>query len=296
MVRKILIMKKILYILLLFSCSVFSQHETMLLLSQQQYNNESSGSSFTAEYQAVLDEATAQGYTLPSAPDQIIQNARIISAIASGVWALTDWISVFTENGSKEFKMINWKNPSQTKASPYTGSGGGTSGNLVNFINSNTGITSDGVHWLNLYNPTSASSNFLLNDAGAYVNIITASVSLKMILSSAGSINGTIKMTQLNSSESVRLNSSTPQVFDFVGETGLLGLSRQNATEVIASINTTTTTLTDTSSSVSNSTISLWGHQWATPADWTRGDSKIGYVIIGADMSSKLADIKNAFD
>ena len=64
---------------------------------------------FTDEYQAILDEATAQAYTLPSEADQATQNDMIVAAQASGVWDKLDLFYSFTLSGGADFKKINWK-------------------------------------------------------------------------------------------------------------------------------------------------------------------------------------------
>jgi hypothetical protein len=45
------------------------------------------GVAFSAQYQAILAEGTAQGYTLPSASQQVKQNTLLNTLISSGVWA-----------------------------------------------------------------------------------------------------------------------------------------------------------------------------------------------------------------
>ena len=66
---------------------------------------------FDSSYQAILDEATTNGYILPNVADQIKQNQIIVSAKASGIWASSDLILYFKGSGDKNFKLINWKKP-----------------------------------------------------------------------------------------------------------------------------------------------------------------------------------------
>lgn len=70
------------------------------------------GLSLTAEYKAVLVRATALGYSLPSASQQILDNAMIVSLKASGDWALLDAFFWAANDGDRNFAKINWKNPS----------------------------------------------------------------------------------------------------------------------------------------------------------------------------------------
>ena len=250
-----------------------------------------STSSFDPAYQAILNEATAQGYTLPGSSDQTIQNTKVVSAKASGVWDLADYILVFTETSSKEFKMINWKNPTQ-KAIPYQGSS--VISDLVPLLDSSTGISSDGSRYLSLYNPSQGGFNYTLNNAGTYINVVNASINYFVIAANLGTTNGSLKMYQENVSSTQKLNGDNV-VQDMTG-TGLKGISRNSLTDVIFSNSTTINTISNASTSIQNESISLWGAQWATNEAWNRGDSKIGYVVIGADMSDKLAAIKTAFE
>jgi hypothetical protein len=66
---------------------------------------------FDADYRAVLDYATAQGFTLPSAAQQEKENDRVVQAKATG-----DWVSSFVwyncaTDGDVDFACINYKNP-----------------------------------------------------------------------------------------------------------------------------------------------------------------------------------------
>ena len=71
----------------------------------------SGGGGVTPEYQAVLDYATTQGYTLPSEVQKVLQNKLVIDLIAEGIWAKEDAIYVMLGGGSSEFAAINWKTP-----------------------------------------------------------------------------------------------------------------------------------------------------------------------------------------
>lgn len=48
--------------------------------------NRPSGSSFSAQYQAVLAHATTNGWTLPSLPVQAAQNTLIAGLVADGIF------------------------------------------------------------------------------------------------------------------------------------------------------------------------------------------------------------------
>jgi hypothetical protein len=66
-----------------------------------------------ADYQAVLDYATTQGYTLPSASQRLLQNQLVIDLKTAGIWSRLESFGVFATDGSEDFALIDWKRLSQ---------------------------------------------------------------------------------------------------------------------------------------------------------------------------------------
>ena len=67
------------------------------------------GSGFDTDYQAVLDYATSESYTLPSASQQIIGNALVIKLKSLGVWNKLGSLAMFATVGDDGFSLIDWK-------------------------------------------------------------------------------------------------------------------------------------------------------------------------------------------
>jgi hypothetical protein len=112
------------------------------------------GKKFSAQYQAILAEGTAQGYTLPSAGQQAKQNILLNTLISSGVWAKLDTLFVLANDGGASFACINWKNPSGTKAtlvsSPtFTTNLGFNSNGSSSYIDTNFNASTQGVNFTN---------------------------------------------------------------------------------------------------------------------------------------------------
>lgn len=64
------------------------------------------------EYQAVLNRATALGYTLPDAEQQRLDNNRVYYLKLLGLWNEFDLIYFFNKSSAySNFTRINWKNP-----------------------------------------------------------------------------------------------------------------------------------------------------------------------------------------
>ena len=105
-----------------------------------------------ADYQAVLDYGTAQGYTLPSASQQVLQNQLVVDLKAAGVWSKLDTFAVFATDGDSDFALIDWKRLSDYTAvnSPTFTTNQGFQGNGTSaYINSNFNILNDSVNMLN---------------------------------------------------------------------------------------------------------------------------------------------------
>jgi hypothetical protein len=66
------------------------------------------GSSFDSDYQAVLDFATSEGYTLPSENQQILQNQLVLDLKSNGIWSDLDAFGVLATDGDSDFALIDW--------------------------------------------------------------------------------------------------------------------------------------------------------------------------------------------
>jgi hypothetical protein len=74
---------------------------------------------FDADYQAILDYATTQGYTLPSASQQALQNQLVVDLKDAAVWSKLDLFYVFATDGDRDFAAINWKDPNNHEIVEY---------------------------------------------------------------------------------------------------------------------------------------------------------------------------------
>jgi len=101
---------------------------------------------FDTDYQAVLDYATAQGWTLPSAPQQTKGNQLVVDLKAAGIWSKLYFFYPAETDGDVNFACINWKAPADST-------------NMIRFnspiYNVNQGFKGDGVSsYLEIpYNP-----------------------------------------------------------------------------------------------------------------------------------------------
>jgi len=63
---------------------------------------------FDSDYQAVLDFATSEGITLPSANQQILQNQLVLDLKSNGIWSDLDAFGVLATDGDSDFALIDW--------------------------------------------------------------------------------------------------------------------------------------------------------------------------------------------
>jgi hypothetical protein len=116
------------------------------------------GGGFDADYQAVLDYGTTQGYTLPSGGQQTLQNDLVVALKAAGVWSKLDTFANFATDGDSDFALIDWIRLSDYTAvnSPtFTTDEGFTGNGTSAYINTN-------------FNPTTQVVNYTLNNASRY--------------------------------------------------------------------------------------------------------------------------------
>ena len=113
--------------------------------------------SFDSSYQAVLDYASGQGYALPSAGQQILQNQLVLDLKAAGIWDQLDLFYVFATDGDSDYATLNWKDPTQFQCSKV---------NSPTFTE-NVGFNGNGsTSYLNLnWDPANNGVNYTLDDA-----------------------------------------------------------------------------------------------------------------------------------
>ena len=122
-----------------------------MILSTHGFLASSSGG-FDADYQAVLDYATSQGYTLPSAGQQTLQNQLLVDLKAGGVWNKLDTFALFATDGSSNFGLIDWIRLTQYTAvnSPtFTADEGFTGNGTSSYVDCNYNGSTNGVNYAN---------------------------------------------------------------------------------------------------------------------------------------------------
>ena len=175
---------------------------------------------FDPAYQAVLDFATSEGITLPSANQQILQNNVVLSLKDKGLWNKKDVFGLFATNGNVDFALICWKRLIKMDAinSPTFTINGGFDGNgSSSYIDT-------------LFRPAIDGVNFLQDDAGVSVN--TNQTSGNYIVGTSSTANGNVRIRQKNNPDS-QINGD---IFDASGigldVSGNIHVDRISSTEV----------------------------------------------------------------
>jgi hypothetical protein len=170
------------------------------------------GGGFTAQYKAILDRATALGYTLPSAGQQVKQNNLLKALIAAGIWAKLDVFYVYANDAGADFATLNWKAPALHQStlvnSPTFGSNLGFLGNgSTSNINTN-------------YNPATDAINFLLNSNHVMCyNLVNNSSGTSI----GGNLGPNIEIAGLNSANRLSVFNNTT-----FGDNITIGANEQN--------------------------------------------------------------------
>jgi hypothetical protein len=231
--------------------------------------------SFDADYQSVLDYATTQDYTLPSAGQQVLQNQLLVDLKDAGVWSKLDTFAVFATDGNSDFALIDWKRLSQYTAvnSPtFTTNGGFTGNGTSAYVNTN-------------FNPSTSGVNYTLNDAGRFYWVDNRLGTVwEGILSanqndSRNAISTTLRINGGN------LNISTPFAID-----GFHALNRTSLTNAELFTNTTQYSRTSTSTFIANE------NQFILRSGGIYNASRFRMYAMGGNLTAENTDFYNALN
>jgi hypothetical protein len=237
------------------------------------------GAAFDTDYQAVLNYATTQGYTLPSAGQQTLQNQLVVDLKAGGVWSKLDTFAVFATDGNSDFALIDWKRLSQYTAvnSPtFTTNEGFTGNGTSSYIDTN-------------FNPSTSGVNYTLNNASRYF--------FPHAFVSTGRIDGTtstaVNSIVRSSLATQRINSGSGNLavaFDYTAVINPKSIHRTSSTSVDLFNGTTGTTGVQTSASILNS------NQFVLRSATSYGAHTASAYAMGASMVSENTAFVNAYD
>jgi hypothetical protein len=231
---------------------------------------------FDTDYQAVLNYAITQGYTLPSSGQQVKQNQLLLDLKAAGVWAKLDSFGVFATDGNSNFALIDWKRLVNYTAvnSPTFSTNGGFAGNgTSSYIDTN-------------FNPATQGVNYTLNNAGRFFWVDNrAGTNWEGGISAGGNSSLNQNSTGHRINAATLLSSSVDFAID-----AFHAINRTSMTNVELFTGTTQFSRTQTSSLIqsSNTTILRSGSVYNA--------SKFRFYGIGASMVSENTGFNNALN
>jgi hypothetical protein len=235
-----------------------------------------------SDYEAILDYATTQGYTLPSISQQIRQNKLLLDLKNAGIWSKLDTFAVFATDaedsagsGTSNFALIDWKKLSQYTAvnSPTFTINEGFQGNGASaYITTNFKASSQGV-------------NYLLDNAGRYYwvdNFISGTYLEGIIFTGENA-------TQYANTTSLRINLTNflNSAVNFAS-VGFKSINRTSSTNVELFVDNTQYSRTSTSNGLTNF------NQDILRSGGFYSNSRLKFYGMGASLVSENSDFYNA--
>jgi hypothetical protein len=236
------------------------------------------GDSVDPSYQAVLDYATTQGYTLPSAEVQGYDNQQIVDLKAAGIWNLLDVFYQYATDGNSDFACINWKNPGsfsclKVNSPTFTSLEGFTGNGSTSYLDTQ-------------YNFLSSSVNFQrdLASVGAYTRTALVDNNNKPLIGSLADFNVYLNADLSGGTIFARLNDTSSGNIATKNR-GLFHLNRANSSNVTVYNNGVGVTGAKTSLAVSSTNLLFLRSSTAY------GNIQISTGFVGGDLSAKKDDL-----
>ena len=239
------------------------------------------GFAYDADYQAILNYATTNDYTLPTETQRLKQNQLLIDLKNAGVWNKLDTFANFATDGSTQFALIDWKRLVQYNASTsptFTENEGFTGNGTSSYIDTN-------------FNPTIGSNNYLQNNASRYLYMYMASGTSALDGVTTAGFNN---MTR-NSTANQRINSTlglTGGNFDFNATRGMKSIHRTSSLNVTLFNDNTASTPQRTSSSTSLRS----ENQFILRSGGLYGAHEVSMYAMGANLVSENAAFVTAYN
>jgi hypothetical protein len=247
---------------------------------------------YSAEYQAVLDRATALGYTHPSPDQKTKQNKLVHDLKDAGIWDLLDVFYVFATDGSSDFATLNWKAPSANQA---------TKVNTPTFT-ANLGFTGNGTSsYLNTnWEPSTKGVNFTQDNAACftYLGLDLAVNSTVDYGSNASTPTRTITQTTRTTADGLNLLLNTG-TFTAMTNTNAIGFyhNKRTSSTAIALIKdgVVVSTQSQTSSGIPPLNVYLLARNNAGTAG-NFSANRMGVFGAGASLNAKESDLYTAWN
>ena len=232
---------------------------------------------FDADYQSVLDYATAQGYTLPSSGQQTLQNDLLVALKAAGIWSKLDTFANFATDGDSDFALIDWKRLSDYTAinSPtFTSNEGFTGNGTSSYVDCN-------------YNGLTNGVNYADDSAHQMVWAMVFGASFELATNNLSQARQSIRKV---SSGNNGINSNTSASGSLGSSVGFIMFSRYNSTNYNQYNNNSLL------ANVSQPRNSSGGQALVLRNYFGYSNSQISFCSLGADLSSEASSYYTALN
>lgn len=242
------------------------------------YVNSNSLVIYDSDYEAVLDYATTQGYTLPSVSQRLKQSVLLSSLKNAGVWSKLDTFANFATDGDRNFALIDWKILSQYTAvnSPTFITNEGFKGNgTSSYIDTNFNAFLHGVN----YQQNNASRGLYM-----YLADGTASLDGKAVAGINNMARTSTSFQRINTTSGLNVS------FNFDTTKGMKSIHRTSSTNVELFNDTTQLSRTATSATLNDNS------QLILRSGASYGAHVISMYFNGASLVAENADFVNAYN
>jgi hypothetical protein len=249
------------------------------------------GRGVNAEYDAVLEYAILQGYTLPSVDQQALQNQLISDLKNAGIWDKLDVFYVFATDGNEQFARVNWKNAANHYA---------TISGVTPLFTTNQGYTATAngggtaTQILTNFNPTVHNTgNYSLNSGsfGYYIRtLFSGTAENNNTMFGAGIFSGAKALLTGNRRKWAYFNTNPDNIAHTIDVTNnsFIIASRENSTTYKTFKNgVLVNTITQTATAVPNDSFTVFENQ---------SNDQVSMVFVGGDISDKTQHFNTAWN
>ena len=237
-------------------------------------------------YQAIINYANSNGYTLPSAFQISLQNTLLINLKNSGIWDKLDVFYLMATDGNSDFASINWKSPNIFELSKI---------NSPTFI-TNQGFQGNGVSsYLDTnYNPSSDNINLSINSSSIGFWQFSPSLAANSVEIGAEDGNRLQCLSRWGDSKSYfPINSTSFPNVTASTNIGLFQNNRTSSTTVNQFVNGVKngTDQSDSSSAIPNRSVSILARNAASPFGYS--SRTLSMAFVGENLENEASDFYN---
>jgi len=247
---------------------------------------------YSSEYTAILDRATALGYSLPSDAQKVKQNTFISALKTAGIFSELDLLYVFANDVTGNFWKLNWVTPASFEITETAGALTKTS-NVG--INGNGSSTYANPNWI----PSTNAVKYQLNNASVamYINNNVAEAKYACgIVSSGNELTLAPKWSDNNLYGCINAASANFNTYANASSVGFYQMTRASSTNMKVFKNGSQVDTETKNSSVLPATAGGSGIWICGRNPGSLSTYQIGFFAVGSNLEAKAADFYTAWN